>query len=104
MKTLRIKNAVFIRPTYAYISISDYYLNKLMDLQGNLKVIVYDGDKIAGQGIINSRQWIKTAKYHESVVKLRPDEPLTFWYNNILFKQPQTTEEHLKELAQAGTF
>lgn len=104
MKTLKIYNPIFVKENYARISISQWSFDKLADKDGNLKVIVYNGDKIAGQGIVNKQQWIKTSKLIESKVVYRPNEPMIYYYNNLVFEPIKTKEDELKNLSQIGVF
>jgi len=104
MKSLDIKYPIHLEQTYAYISITNWNFEKLADKNGDLKVNVYKDGKLAGWGIANKKDWIRTCKLKEEKIVYRPDEPLKFYYNNLGFKKEPTEEEHLEELAKAGTF
>lgn len=104
MKTLRIYNPIFIKPTYARLSISKWNFDKLVDKDGNLRVIVYDKNKVVGWGIVNKQKWIKTNKFKEEKIVYRPDEPMIYYYNNLSFEKPKTEEDELKKLAKAKVF
>mgnify|MGYP001564390244 CR=1 FL=1 len=97
MKSLTIYNPIFLEPTYARISISKWNFDKLADKDGNLLVVVKNGDKIAGQGMVNKQKWIKTAKLKEKKVVFRPQEPMEYYHNNLPFEQPKTEEDTAKE-------
>jgi hypothetical protein len=94
---IKIFNPIYITDTYAFISISDWNFAK--EKSDEIDVMVMKGDQIAGTGTISKKQWIKTCKQKEKVVKLRPDDPMTFYYNNLVFKQPETEEEKYKRIA-----
>ena len=88
---IKIFNPIYITDTYAFISLSDWNFAK--EKSDEIDVMVMNGNSVAGTGTISKKQWIKTAKLKEKVVKLRPDDPMTFYYNNLVFKQPETEEE-----------
>lgn len=88
---IKIFRPIFVKPTYAYLSLSDYYLGR--EKGKEVEVEVYNGEKLVGKSIINKEKWIRTCKFKESVVKLRPEEPMIFYYNFLRFNQPKTAEK-----------
>lgn len=99
LNTYRINNPIFTGDRYAIFSLTDYTLNKLCDKNGNLKIVIYKDDKFVGSNIINKRNWIKNCKHKEKVIKLRPDEPMQFFYNDMLIKtKAEIDEELLREV------
>ena len=97
---LEIKLPIWVKDNMAYVSISDYTFKKMADKEGNLKVKVYQGSIFKGKGIINQKNWIKTAKDKQERVFYRPDEPIKFYYNIISFIKPQTEEEKMIEFCK----
>jgi hypothetical protein len=98
LNTCRINNPIFTGDRYARFSLTDYTMNKLCNKDGNLKIVIYKDDKFVGGNTINRKQWIKTCKLKEKVVKLRPDEPLQFFYNDMAVKtKAELDDEILKQ-------
>lgn len=95
---IKIFNPIWIKDNLAYFSISQWNFEKA-DKQGNLDIKVYSGDKLAGEGTINKKNWIKTAKLKEKKVVYRPDDPMVYYYNILAFKKPKTEEDKLREFS-----
>jgi len=99
---IRINNPIYITPTYVYISLSDWALNK--EKQDNVTVQVYKDGKFICRGIVNKKKWIQTAKEVKKKVYYQPDNPMTFYYNFLKIEKPSTEEERLQELSKLGVF
>lgn len=92
---ITIYHPIFLKDNYARISVTDWAMEKEGD---NIEVIVMNGNEIAGRGTINKDNWIKTAKLVEKKVKKRPNDPMTFYHNDLIFKSPEQLEreEYIK--------
>jgi len=98
---IKINNPIYTTSGYAYLSLSDWALNK----EGkNVEVRIYKDDKFICKGIINKKEWIKTAKEKIKKVYYQPDNPMTFYYNFMKIEKPKTEEDELKELSKLGIF
>lgn len=95
---ITIFNAVFYEPTYARISISKWNFDKERD--DLVDVVVKKGDKVAGSATISKKKWISTAKQKESKIVKNPNEPMIYYYNDIIFDKPLTEEERLIKLSK----
>jgi len=102
MNTLKIYNPVYVEDKYCYFSITDWNFKELADKDGNLIIQVLKDKVFKGQNIVNKKIWIKTKKLREIKVKLRPDEPLKFYYNTMLLKPKQTKAEKDEEILKTA--
>lgn len=94
---IRINNPIYSTPGYAYLSLSDWALSK----EGkNVEVRVYNDDKFVCKGIIDKKDWIKTAKEKIKKVYYQPNNPMTFYYNYLKIEKPLTDEEKLEKLSK----
>jgi len=99
---IKINNPIYITPTYAYISLSDWSLNK--EKKDDVLVVVYKDGRFLCRGIVNKKKWIKTAKEVKKKVYYQPNNPMTFYYNFLKIEKPPTQEERLRELSRLGVF
>ena len=83
MTTYKIYNAIFYEPTYARISITNNTFKKYGD---EFLVEVYKGNDLQGKGIVNKNDWIKKAVLKEKKAMLYPDDPMLWFYGNLVYK------------------
>ncbi len=95
---ITIYNPIFLTDTYARISISDWNFNR--EPNDEVEIVVMKGNEIAGKSIISKKNWIKTAKLVEEKVKLRPTEPMKFYYNDLVFLKEKSEDEKLEEFSK----
>jgi hypothetical protein len=94
---IKITNPIWATENGAYLSISKWNF----DNEGteNVVVKVYKDKKFIGKATINRKNWVKTAKQKEKKVVFRPDDPMIYYYNNVLFEKPLTEDEKLRKLS-----
>ncbi len=98
---LDIYNPVWVHDNEAYFSITDYNFRKLGDMLGSIIVRVWNGDKLAGWNIVYSKRWKKECKLRKRQVKLRPGEPLTFYYGTMPFEKMGLEEYNSREFIRS---
>ena len=99
---IKIFNPLWIKDDRTCFSISQWNFDK--EKGDKVSVIVYNGNKIAGEGEISKKEWIKTAKLKESKVVYRPNEPLVFYYNVLKFIKQPTAQEKFMENVGRGVY
>ena len=92
MNLLKIYNPIRADEEKAFFSISDWNFKLKDNGTGQLKVRVYSGDKILGEGIVDIKDWKKTAWEKVKKVELRPEEPLVYYFNQMYFQSPDELE------------
>ena len=100
MKTLKIFSPVWVKDGLAFFSITDWNFKKLGDEFGRILVRVYDGNRMAGWGIVCKKSWKLNAKLKERKVKLRPDEPLNFYYGIMMFEKMSIEDWRLSQFVK----
>lgn len=95
---IKIYNPIWVNKNGAYFSISKWNFQKEPDPK-EIRVEVWQGKKVVGQGIINKSQWIKTAKLKEKKIIFKPDDPMVFYYNILFFPKPKTEEDKWRDFS-----
>lgn len=98
---IKIINPIWVKDTGAYFSISKWNFQK-ETIPNKIEVEVYKGNKFMGKGVIDKKTWINTAKLKEKKVVFRPDDPMVYYYNTMLFVKPLTKDEELAQMFKDG--
>lgn len=91
-----IKKPIHFNKDNAYVSISKWSFDKEVGDSVRVAVVIgedINGEYIYGKGTIGKKNWIKTAKQTEKKIVFRPNEPMIYYYNYLVFDKPKTADE-----------
>ena len=85
---LKIYNPIRVENGKAYFSLSSYNFRRCNNGTGKIKVRVYNGKEIAGEGIIDIKSWIKNCVEKQKKIMYRANEPMIYYFNFLQFQNP----------------
>ncbi len=88
MKTLAIKNPIYVKGEVAYFALSDWNFENLSDSKGRIEIEVYQNGELMGRNIVRAAEWKRNCDHKEEVVKLHPDDPMVFYYGKMKLIPP----------------
>ena len=90
---IEIYNPIKADKDKAYFSLTDWNIKRSDNGSGKIRVKVHSGNKVLGEGIIDTKNWKKTCWEKVKKIEKRPEEPITYYFNEMRFEEKEKLEK-----------